>query len=85
MDLHQQSINSFGKAKNTLLNIMKESNPYGRLSYSTRKEIITLGHKGKQLDADTLETTTNQLSAYKILNKALAITLRNVIKTLMAV
>ena len=53
------------------------------LSYSMRKGIITLIHKGNELDRDNLLnyrpiTLTN--TDYKILTKALAIRFKKVIK-----
>ena len=57
------------------------------LSYSMRKGIIILIHKGNELDRDNLSNyrpITLTYTDYKILTKALAIRFQNVIKTMIS-
>ena len=85
---HQHVINSFGKKlKHLFHRCILECATEGMLSYSMRKGIIMLIHKGNGLDRDNLSnyrpiTLTN--TDYKILTKALAIRFQNVIKTIIS-
>jgi hypothetical protein len=73
------------KLKNPLLDSLKVSLEKGHLSYSQRKGIITLIHKGKGLEKNDLNnyrpiTLTN--TDYKIYAKTLAIRLQSVIRSI---